>query len=113
MATIEGIGSARQLDRVCERDARYRWICGGVSLGSGRTKPFFPAAASPFTNLGPDRESTIVDPDPPAKGVVNICGDQDTNLVDLGRCAGTHPARPPSERSCLSENADRGAGPHL
>jgi transposase len=32
MATIEGIGSARQLDRVCERDARYRWICGGVSV---------------------------------------------------------------------------------
>jgi transposase len=32
MATIEGIGSARQLDRVYERDARYRWICGGVSV---------------------------------------------------------------------------------
>lgn len=32
MATIDGIGSARQLDRLCQRDSRYRWICGGVSV---------------------------------------------------------------------------------
>jgi len=29
-ATSEGIGSARQLDRLCERDLVYRWILGGV-----------------------------------------------------------------------------------
>ena len=32
MATLEGIGSARQLDRLCRRDARYKWICGKVSV---------------------------------------------------------------------------------
>lgn len=32
MATIDGIGSARELARRCERDSRYRWICGGVSV---------------------------------------------------------------------------------
>ncbi len=32
MATIDGIGSARQLDRACRKDSRYRWICGGVSV---------------------------------------------------------------------------------
>ena len=31
-ATIEGIRSARQLDRLCERDIAYRWICGGVGV---------------------------------------------------------------------------------
>jgi transposase/ribosomal protein L34 len=31
-ATIEGIGSARQLDRLARRDLAYRWIAGGVSL---------------------------------------------------------------------------------
>lgn len=31
-ATIDGIGSARQLDRLCERDVRYQWLCGGVSV---------------------------------------------------------------------------------
>jgi transposase len=31
-ATIEGIGSARELDRLCQHHAAYKWICGGVSL---------------------------------------------------------------------------------
>jgi transposase len=31
-ATIEGVGSARQLQRLTERDVVYRWICGGVSV---------------------------------------------------------------------------------
>lgn len=31
-ASIEGVGSARQLERLCERDAPYRWLCGGVSV---------------------------------------------------------------------------------
>lgn len=31
-ATSEGIGSARQLERLCDRDDVYRWICGGVSV---------------------------------------------------------------------------------
>lgn len=30
-ATAEGVGSARQLERLCTRDNAYRWICGGVS----------------------------------------------------------------------------------
>jgi transposase len=31
-ATLEGVGSARALDRLCESHAAYRWICGGVSV---------------------------------------------------------------------------------
>jgi transposase len=31
-ATIEGVGSARALDRLCESHAAYQWIAGGVSL---------------------------------------------------------------------------------
>ena len=31
-ATIEGIGSARQLERLAYRDLAYRWIAGGVPL---------------------------------------------------------------------------------
>ncbi len=42
-ATIDGVGSAREVDRLCERDDAYRWICGGVgvnyhSLADFRTK---------------------------------------------------------------------------
>lgn len=32
MATLDGIGSARELDRRCERDIRYLWILGGVTV---------------------------------------------------------------------------------
>jgi transposase len=31
-ATAEGVGSARALAQLCERDVYYRWICGGVSV---------------------------------------------------------------------------------
>lgn len=31
-ATIEGVGSARALARLCEQHDAYRWICGGVSV---------------------------------------------------------------------------------
>ena len=31
-ANSEGVGSARELDRLCERDIAYRWICGGVGV---------------------------------------------------------------------------------
>lgn len=31
-ATIEGVGSARELARLCERDLPYRWLCGGVGV---------------------------------------------------------------------------------
>lgn len=31
-ATIEGVGSARELARLCVEHAAYRWLCGGVSL---------------------------------------------------------------------------------
>lgn len=30
-ATIEGVGSARELARLCEEHAAYRWICGGIT----------------------------------------------------------------------------------
>lgn len=31
-ATVEGIGSARELDRLVERDVAYRWLAGGVPV---------------------------------------------------------------------------------
>ena len=31
-ATVEGVGSARELARLCEEHAAYQWLCGGVSV---------------------------------------------------------------------------------
>jgi len=30
-ATVEGVASARRLERLCQRDLAFRWICGGVA----------------------------------------------------------------------------------
>ena len=32
LATIKGVGSARELDRLCQRHLSYQWLCGEVSL---------------------------------------------------------------------------------
>jgi transposase len=32
LATLQGVGSARALDRLCEEHEAYRWICGGVRV---------------------------------------------------------------------------------
>jgi len=31
-ATLQGVGSARALDRLCQEHDAYRWLCGGVSV---------------------------------------------------------------------------------
>jgi len=31
-ATVKGVGSARELDRLCERHLSYQWLCGEVSV---------------------------------------------------------------------------------
>jgi transposase len=31
-ATLQGIGSARELARLCEKHLAYQWLCGGVSV---------------------------------------------------------------------------------
>jgi transposase len=31
-ATVRGIGSARELDRLCRESRPYQWLCGGVSV---------------------------------------------------------------------------------
>src|SRR6266566_3363925 len=35
-ATVDGVGSARQLDRLCRDHLVYRWLCGGVSITACR-----------------------------------------------------------------------------
>jgi len=31
-ATLDGVGAARQVDRLCQDHAAYQWMCGGVSV---------------------------------------------------------------------------------
>ena len=40
LATLAGIASARELDRRCETDIPYRWLCGHVSVNDHTRSDF-------------------------------------------------------------------------
>jgi transposase len=46
-ATLDGVGSAREIARLCERDLAYKWILGGVSTNH-HTLADFRSEAGPF-----------------------------------------------------------------
>lgn len=39
-ATVEGIGAARAIARLCEHHAAYRWLCGGVPVNHNLLSEF-------------------------------------------------------------------------
>src|SRR5438128_888895 len=50
-ATVDGVGSARQLDRLCEQHLAYRWLCGGVSMNYHTLSDFRLAHATVLDRL--------------------------------------------------------------
>lgn len=53
-ATIEGIGSARHLARLCEEHLAFRWLCGGVGMNHKTLSDF-------RVEHGPVLEGVLVD----------------------------------------------------
>jgi transposase len=39
-AATQGVGSARELDRLCQQHAAYRWLCGGVAVNDHTLSDF-------------------------------------------------------------------------
>lgn len=59
-ATIEGVGSARQLARLCERDLAYMWICGGVGVNHHLLSDFYTAHPELMDQLLTDTVATLI-----------------------------------------------------
>lgn len=59
-ATIEGISSARQLDRLCERDLAYLWLCGGVGVNHHLLSDFRTAHGEFLDDLLTDTIATLM-----------------------------------------------------
>ncbi len=59
-ATIEGISSARQLDRLCRRDLAYLWICGGVGVNYHLLSDFRTAHGDFLDQLLTDTIATLM-----------------------------------------------------
>jgi transposase len=66
-ATIEGVGSARQLERLAERDLAYRWIAGGVPLNYHGLSDFRVAHVEVLDRLLTDSVTALI-----AEGVVSL-----------------------------------------
>lgn len=50
-ATVEGVGSARAIARLCEHHAAYRWICGGVPVNHDMLSTFRRESGAPLDEL--------------------------------------------------------------
>jgi transposase len=66
-ATIEGVGSARQLERLAQRDLAYRWIAGGVPLNYHGLADFRVAHVEILDRLLTESVTALV-----AEGVVSL-----------------------------------------
>lgn len=62
-ATIEGVSSARQLDRLCTRDLAYMWICGGVGVNYHLLSDFRTANGDFLDQLLTDTIATLIHQD--------------------------------------------------
>lgn len=59
-ATIEGVSSARQIDRLCERDLAYLWICGDVGVNYHLLSDFRTAHVDFLDQLLTDMVGTLL-----------------------------------------------------
>jgi hypothetical protein len=50
-ATVDGVGSARQLAKLCQEHLAYRWLCGGVSMNYHTLSDFRVAHATLLERL--------------------------------------------------------------
>jgi transposase len=66
-ATLEGVGSARHLARLCESDAAYRWLRGGVSMNYHDLSDFRVAHADVLDRLLTDSLTVLM-----AEGIVTL-----------------------------------------
>src|SRR6201981_3295443 len=59
-ATIEGIGSARAIDRLCQQHAAYRWLCGGAPINHDILSEFRRECAATFDRLVSPRLTGLI-----------------------------------------------------
>jgi transposase len=66
-ATVDGVGSARRLTRLCEQHLAYRWLCGGVSMNYHTLSDFRVAHAGVLERLLANGVAALV-----AEGLVSL-----------------------------------------
>ncbi len=59
-ATIDGVGSAREMERLCEQHHGYEWICGGVSVNYHTLSDFRTAEVELLDELLTDSAAVLM-----------------------------------------------------
>ena len=59
-ATVKGIGSARELARLCEEHIAFRWLCGGVGMNAKTLADFRVAHGAVLERLLVDSFTALV-----------------------------------------------------
>ena len=52
-ATVQGIGSARELARLCEEHIAFQWLCGGVGMNAKTLADFRVAHGACWSSCWP------------------------------------------------------------
>lgn len=99
-ATIDGVGSARELDRLCRESDPYKWLCGGVSLNYHTLSDFRVGRGPALDGLLTRMVATLVD-----QGLVTVFRiSQDGTRVRA--CAGASSFRRRGRLNELLERAE-------
>jgi transposase len=60
-ATLRGVGSGRELERLCEREVTFQWLCGGVSVNYHTLSDFRVAHEALLDRLLSESVASLVD----------------------------------------------------
>jgi transposase len=98
LATLDGVGSARALDRLTELHLAYEWLCGGVSVNYHTLADFRSRNGAVLSQLLTDSVATLMQ-----QGLVDLQEVAQDGLR-VRASAGAHSfRREPSLRECLDQ----------
>jgi transposase len=102
LATLDGVGSARALDRLCREHLAYQWLCGGLSVNYHSLADFRTTQVAALDQLLTDSAATLMH-----EGLVSLhCVAQDGMKVRASAGAASF-RREGTLRACLEEAAEQ------
>lgn len=97
-ATIDGVGSARELDRLCHEHLAYQWLCGGMSVNYHSLADFRKDHVDYLDQLLTDSVATLM-----YEGLVELQKVAQDGMRVRASAGASSFRREPSLQKCLAE----------
>jgi transposase len=97
-ATLKGIGSARELDRLCREHLAYEWLCGGMSVNYHSLADFRTGHVGAFDQLLTDGVACLM-----RDGLVELQRVAQDGMKVRASAGASSFRREPSLRECLTQ----------